>query len=179
MRNHLSKCNRLYRYNRSRPAQKIRQNHLCNFRVQAYSRLWVDYNQNLSLHRLHSLGGNTIIITITFIIIIIIIITPWSRVLLEKLTGCQVVKKYPALYVTRRFITASISARNLSLSLARSIQSMSPHTISWRPSSILFSHLCLGLQSDLLPYQNPVYTSLPTTCFIIIIIIIIIIDLLE
>jgi hypothetical protein len=49
------------------------------------------------------------------IIIIIIIITPWSRVLLEKLTGFQVVKKFPTFYATRKFITVFTSARHLSL----------------------------------------------------------------
>ena len=32
--------------------------------------------------------------------------TPWRRVLLEKLTCFQLVKKFPAFYGTRRFITA-------------------------------------------------------------------------
>ena len=32
--------------------------------------------------------------------------TPWSRVLLEKQTGSQLVKKFPALHRTQRFITA-------------------------------------------------------------------------
>ena len=40
---------------------------------------------------------------------------PWSRVLLEKLTGSQSVKKFPAIYGTRRFITSFTSARHLSL----------------------------------------------------------------
>jgi hypothetical protein len=44
------------------------------------------------------------------------ILTPWSRVLLEKLTGFQLVKKFPAFYGTRRFITAATSAHHLSLS---------------------------------------------------------------
>ena len=44
------------------------------------------------------------------------LLTPWSRVLLEKLTGFQLVNKFPAFYGTRRFITASTSARHLSLS---------------------------------------------------------------
>ena len=43
------------------------------------------------------------------------LLTPWCRVLLEKLTGLQLVKKFPAFYGTRRFITAFISARHLSL----------------------------------------------------------------
>jgi len=48
------------------------------------------------------------------------LLTPCSRVLLEKLIGSQLVKKFPALYGTRRFITAFTSARHLSLSWARS-----------------------------------------------------------
>ena len=44
------------------------------------------------------------------------LITPWSRVLLEKLTGLQLVKKFPALYGTRKFITAFTTTRHLSLS---------------------------------------------------------------
>ena len=39
--------------------------------------------------------------------------TAWSRVLLEKLTGLQLVKKFPAFCGTRRFITALTSARHL------------------------------------------------------------------
>jgi len=34
------------------------------------------------------------------------LLTPWIRVLLEKLTGFQQVKKFPAFHETRRFITA-------------------------------------------------------------------------
>jgi len=44
--------------------------------------------------------------------------TPWCRVLLEKLTGLQLVKKFLAFYGTRRFITALTSVRHLSLSWA-------------------------------------------------------------
>jgi hypothetical protein len=44
------------------------------------------------------------------------LLIPWSRVLLEKLTGFQLLKKFPAFYGTRKFITAFISARHLSLS---------------------------------------------------------------
>ena len=57
-------------------------------------------------------------------------LTPWCRVLLEKLTGLQLVKKFPALHGTRRFITALTSVRHLSLSWASPIQSMYPHPIS-------------------------------------------------
>jgi len=52
------------------------------------------------------------------------LLTPCSRVLLEKVTGPQLVKKFPAFYGTQVFITAFTSALHLSLSSARSIQSM-------------------------------------------------------
>jgi len=55
------------------------------------------------------------------------LLSPWSTVLLKKLTGLQLVKKCPAFYGTRRFITALASARHLSLSWATSIQSIPPH----------------------------------------------------
>ena len=42
--------------------------------------------------------------------------TLWSRVLLEKLTGFQLVKKFPAFHGMQRFITAFTSACHLSLS---------------------------------------------------------------
>ena len=37
------------------------------------------------------------------------LLTPWCRVLLEKLTGLQLVKKFPAFHGTRKFITALTS----------------------------------------------------------------------
>ena len=48
------------------------------------------------------------------------LLTPWCRVLLEKLTGLQLVKKFPAFHGTRRFITVLTSFRHLSLSRAYS-----------------------------------------------------------
>jgi hypothetical protein len=73
------------------------------------------------------------------------IYTPYSRVLLEKLTGFQLVKKFAVFYETRKFINAFTSARHLSLSLASLIQSTPAHPTSRRPTLILFFHLCLGL----------------------------------
>jgi len=60
------------------------------------------------------------------------LLTPWCRVLLEKLTGLQLVKKFPAFHGTRRFITALTSERHLSLSWASPIQSIYPHPTSCR-----------------------------------------------
>ena len=95
------------------------------------------------------------------------LLTPWSRVLLEKLTSLQLVKKFPAFCETRRFITAFTRARQLSLSWASSIQSIPPHPTSWRSILILFkpgsSKWSLYLR---FPLQNPVYASpLPDTCY--------------
>jgi hypothetical protein len=42
------------------------------------------------------------------------LLTPHSTVLLEKLTGLQLVKKLPTFYETRKFTTAFTSARHLS-----------------------------------------------------------------
>jgi hypothetical protein len=44
------------------------------------------------------------------------LLTPCSRVLLEKLTGFQLVKKFPAFYEAQRFNIALTSARHMSLS---------------------------------------------------------------
>jgi hypothetical protein len=70
-------------------------------------------------------------------------------VLLEKLTGSQLVKKFPTCNKTWRFITAFTSAHHLSLSWASLIQSTSPLTTSWRSMLILPYHLCVGLPSGL------------------------------
>jgi len=43
------------------------------------------------------------------------IYTQWRKDLLEKLTGLQLVKKFPTFYGTRKFITAITIAHNLSL----------------------------------------------------------------
>ena len=83
---------------------------------------------------------------------------PWSRVLLDKLTASQLVKKFPAFYWPRIFITAFTSTHHLSLSLASSNQSMPPHPTSWRSILILFSHLRLGLTNGLFPSGFPTKT---------------------
>jgi hypothetical protein len=93
------------------------------------------------------------------------LLTPWCRVLLGKLTGLQLVKKFPAFYGTQRFITALTSARQLSLSWASFIQSTHLHPTSRRSILILSSHLRLGLPSGYLPSGFPtktLYTSLPS-----------------
>ena len=86
------------------------------------------------------------------------LLTPWCRFLPEKLTGFQLVKKFPAFHGTRRFITALTSVRHLSLSWTSPIQSILPHPTSWRSVLILSTHLRLGLPSGLLPSGFPTKT---------------------
>jgi hypothetical protein len=61
------------------------------------------------------------------------LLTPWCRVLLEKLTGLQLVKKFPAFHGTWRFIIALTSVCHLFLSWASPIQSIYPHPTFWDP----------------------------------------------
>jgi len=96
------------------------------------------------------------------------LLTPWSRVLLEKLSGSAATQEIPRIFGTRRFITVLTSAHHLFLSSANSIQSSQP------PSHFLKIHLNIILPSASgspqwslslrIPYQNPVQPSpLPHT----------------
>ena len=49
-------------------------------------------------------------------ILLTYLLTPWSRVLLEKLTGSAASQEIPRIFGTRRLITVPTSARHLSLS---------------------------------------------------------------
>jgi len=64
----------------------------------------------------------------------------------EKLTGSQLVKNFHAFYVNRRYITAFICARHVSLSWASSIQSMPPYYTFSVSILILFSLYALVFQ---------------------------------
>jgi len=86
------------------------------------------------------------------------LLTPCSRVLLEKLTGFQKIKKFPAFYGTCKFITAFTIAPHLYLTWARSIQFMPQHPTFRRFILTLSSHLNLGFPSGLFPSGFPTKT---------------------
>jgi hypothetical protein len=83
------------------------------------------------------------------------ILTPWNKVLLEKITASQLVKKFPAFYGTRKFITAFTSARHLTLSWVRSIQFI---THTWKSILILSSYPWMGLPSSVFHLGFPIKT---------------------
>ena len=76
----------------------------------------------------------------------------------EKLTGFQLVKKFPASYRNRMFITALTSAHHLSLPYDTSIDSMPSHTVFWICILILFSYLRLDIPSGPFPSGLPTKT---------------------
>ena len=90
-----------------------------------------------------------------------------EQTLAEKLTVFQLVKKFPAFYGTRTFITAFTRVRHLSLSRTRRIQFMllshylNPHLI------LLPSHIRLGLSPLCFPTKTlyaPLFSSMRTAC---------------
>jgi hypothetical protein len=109
-------------------------------------------------------GGRLTTVTILnfFSLSICALLTPCSTVLLEKLTGLQLVKKFPAFYGTRWFFTAFRSLSHLSLSWDRSIQYL-PHSTSLKTILILFPHVCLGIPVVCYLQLSPpkTYTGIP------------------
>jgi len=69
------------------------------------------------------------------------LLNPWSRVLLEKLIGSQLVKNFLAFYGSGKFITTFTSAHHTSIFWVCSNQSILPHPTSRRSVLILSSHL--------------------------------------
>ena len=96
--------------------------------------------------------GISTMFTVTYLL------TPWSTVLLEKLTGSAASQEIPRIFGNRRFLTVTTSARHLSLPWANSTQSPQLPPTSWRSILILSSHLCLGLPNGLFPSGFPTRT---------------------
>ena len=98
-------------------------------------------------------------------------LTPWCRVLLEKLTSLQLVKKFPAFHGTRRFITALTSVRHLSLILGQPnpVHIPTSHLLEIH-SNIIHPSTCRSTQwfpSLRFPHQDPIHplpSPIRTTC---------------
>ena len=95
-----------------------------------------------------------------------ILLTPWCRVLLEQLTGLQLVKKFPAFHGTQRFITALTSIRHPSPILGQSnpVHILTSYLLEIRPNIIHPStprspQWSLSLR---FPHQDPIHSPLLT-----------------
>ena len=83
-----------------------------------------------------------------------IYLTPWSRVLLEKLTVLQLIKKYPSSHAARRFINVSARARHFHCPEPDQSNSFPPFV--YMSGSSYCSHLHICLQIGLfLPSSRP------------------------
>jgi len=98
-----------------------------------------------------------------FNLLLTYLLTPWCRVLLEKLTGLQPIKKFPAFYGTRRFITEFTRApppvpilSQLDAVHTPTSQFLKIYLNIILPSTPGSSRWSLSLSS---PHQSPVYAS--------------------
>ena len=98
------------------------------------------------------------------------LLTPWCRVLLEELNGLQLVKKIPAYYGTRSFITALTSVRQTNL-----VHITTSHLLEIHPNIIHPSTKCLTSSPFVFCVMPPLETppwrsewgsSLPPDCFV-------------
>jgi hypothetical protein len=105
------------------------------------------------------------------------LLTPWSRVFLEKLTGFQLVKEFPAFCGTRRFITVFTKGPTPVPILSQINLVHAPIPLPWNSILILSSHLRLGLPSGLFlsgfptktlygPLFSPYVLHAPPTSFL-------------
>ena len=91
------------------------------------------YKMNRRSEQMTNMQGQVVLVWSAQVVVeidpVCLLLTPWSRVL-EKLTGSQLVTKFPTIYETLRFMTAFTRDCHLSLLCARSIQSVPHHPTS-------------------------------------------------
>jgi len=100
----------------TRPAQPVaREQHVARDMLPAETSEITKRISALSLENMRQNAEEILKTYELFTYLLTSLLTPWSRVLLDKLSGLQLVKIFPAFYGTRRFITAFTSASHLSL----------------------------------------------------------------
>ena len=83
------------------------------------------------------------------------LLTPWCRVLLEKLTGLQLVKKFPRHFTEPEGSLTHSQASATCLYPGPAQSSPYTHIPPWRSILILSTHLRLGLPSGSFPPVSP------------------------
>ena len=94
------------------------------------------------------------------IYLLINVLSPWSTVLLEKLTDTQLSRNSPRFMKTKGSLSHSQMPATCHYPKLDRFSPRSPlHPTSWRSVLILSSHVCLAFRSGLFPKVSP-----PKTC---------------
>ena len=105
--------------------------------------------------------AQTFLLEVCSVVILAVRSSPWSRVPPEKLTGPQLLKEFPTIYGTRRFITSYRTAHNVFPEPDRAGSCPSSHF--WRNHSNIILPSTPGSSkwspSLRIPRQNTVCTS--------------------
>ena len=124
-------------------------------RIVNLSTLWPTETSGSNRHYWAPLNSQYTLLTISYK-------NPQKRSInVKQLTVAQLVKKLPAIYEARSFSTVTTTARHVSLSWARTIQSTSPHIISLGSILISSAYTRLSLSSG--PFMWGACTISPPT----------------